>query len=381
MNDPTKVAPYVCHIPNKKLQMSVTLQGMPPTHFEEDQQQIFKQAVFSGMKKYISTFQPIQLETAAQQRRAVPNTRRDTRRRRRSQRKGTGCTSKPPTGQPAWANCFGLSVQVQCEQAAGMPFYCVWGQPTPAKALPTCKPCKAYAFMQMGYSQYCQDAAGKCWATQQCNGVGTLCQVGKPAAVPTCCLGLCPNSTNATHIPVVEPINITAGGTTSYTSAAIGGSTLVPFSIDLSNVDPALYDQASSSLNAFFKGNTTSRRSGDSDTFLPTAQSMASTQGVSFPVTSVSINAYSASYAQQYPSSEQNSSSSNTALVAVMVTLAVVIICAAIVGVGYWYRYHKKSDDETAGVVIVPQYGVEDKPTGEDKDPPAIPAKNHSVQV
>ena len=400
MNDKTKVAPYVCHVPNKKLQMSVTLHGVKENKFGAAQQVLFKRAVYYGMSKYIGTTQPIQVtkvealkpQSGGYRRRRRAGSSNTRRRRRRSdssspapapapsspsggnstrraqavsmieeedfapmRRVQKGCTSHPPVGQSAWSNCFGLSVKVQCEQATGSPYWCVWDYQAP-KALPICKPCKEYALFQVGNSMYCQDSNDKCWSSVDCTGAGSLCQVGKPAAVPTCCASLCSNTTAPTGpalLPSGKGTNGTNGTNASLPVGTSNKSVTVTFNIDLSNAAPTLYNAASATLNEHFAANYSRR---GSDAFVTTAQTMASVQGVDFPVTGVTVDSSSQDYNQYCAdggtgcksSSSDSSNDSHTNLVIVLVVCSVFIVCVGIIGGGYMFKVHndKKEDSK-----------------------------------
>jgi hypothetical protein len=424
MNDSTKSKPYVCHVPNKKLKMSVTLEGMPPEHFQEPQQRVFKQAVFTGMTKFVSTMQPIHFSATMTLKTKKPPMRREftfteEQAEEQATRRGSTyiCKSRPPPGQPAWKNCFGLSVKVQCNQAKGLPYFCRWTNVNAKKpkALPICKECSSYAFMQVGYSQYCQDSANKCWSASDCTGGLTKCQVGKPKNIPTCCSSLCSNSTgyapldpedlppsmmsSASAVAITSMSASAGSGSATYSSGSpkSGKSSItVKFEVDLKNVKADIYDQASTTINTHFgfgfsttttTTTTTASASASASAagasasasasaggrrllavnngeFLPQAQAMATAQGVSFPVTSVKVDTPAGTYAEYCSSAGSNcngkksssdsSSSSNAAVIAVVVVLCVLAVVGIIAGGAYWHVSvkAKASNDGGDGAVM-----------------------------
>jgi hypothetical protein len=118
----------------------------------------------------------------------------------------------------------------------------------------------------------------------------------------------------------------------------------VGFDIYIGNVDASFYDQASSTLNSWFK---TSRRA---DTFIVTASDIARAQGVTFTASGVQVDTSSPSYSVYCSgggagcTSSSDSSSPNTGLVVGLV-VAAVVCCLCICAAGI-YMYMKKKKEE-----------------------------------
>lgn len=114
---------------------------------------------------------------------------------------------------------------------------------------------------------------------------------------------------------------------------------MVSFDVPVGNVDASLYDAASTMLNNHFAD---SRRASG---FVTSTQQIASNQGVSFPITGVTVLAASQTYAQAYPAQSSSSSSGLSGGAIAGIVIACVVAVALVIGIA-WFLTSKGKDKE-----------------------------------
>jgi len=354
MNGTGKVPPFVCHVPNKQLQMTVQLHNVSSSVFGPEHQHVFSQAVWSGIKNYIRTTHSIALNKSDDEthRRSASQTRRKS---------GTktckwigasagsddwcnqncnhnppycpssscSCTaSKPATNTDYCSSSYPSNNKGKCDKDPK----CIWWRGSGRHrcvARTICNPCSSYANLQVGQPSYCQDSNDKCWSSADCTGVGTLCTVGVPTSVPKCCASLCaaaPNvtvTTNMSNIGNSSSPNASSPGSgmvnfnhTCTDDSDCGGdgnycmndptkrkpfvchtsSVTISFNVSLSNATKDLYNSAGSTLNQYM-GNASRRTATTGTSFTTMCNSMAAAYNIAnMQISSVSVLAKAQSY-------------------------------------------------------------------------------------
>ena len=436
MNGDGKVGPFVCHVPNKQLSMTVQIHNVSSSDFHHDQQQVFRQAVWSGIKNYIRSTDNIAYNSDddsdgehTHHRRSLLSTVEDEQANRRANK--LSCTwIGASAGSDSWcnSNCNNnpsFCPASSCKCAGGISSdYCATTYPknnheqcdqdpkcrwwrgsgkNHCMSSTICNPCSSYAFLQVGYSNYCQDSNDKCWSSADCTGVGSLCTVGIPTSIPQCCSSLCaakPNATTAapsqlssaapTPPPSVAPttpsIVVFVNNCTSDSDCGDSdgnycmidpsksppyvchtSSVKMSFNVGLSNASKALYNSAADTLNHHMDSDSATRRSGGRITDL--INSMASASHVAnMQVTSVSVLAQAQSYdaycdaktAADGCVDDGHSSDGGLSTVGVVFVVLGCLLAVALVIGGVWFYHSRKVGSGSMNEALLPEGECDD---------------------